>query len=77
MQTHSVGDENALQGEFSVLEDKGGEGEGGGDVVYQVLEGPGVVTYEPLDVIAAHQATNNPATNTATQDEEYSTLKYH
>ena len=76
-QTHSVSNENALQGEYSVLEDRGGEGGGGGDVVYQVLEGPGVATYEALDVVAAHQATNNPATNTATQDEEYSTLKYN
>ena len=67
--------------EYSVSEDRGGEGGIGGDVAYQVLEGPGVFTYEaPVQAktsSAAHQAANNQTTNTVTQDEAYSTLKYN
>ena len=83
-QTRSVGNENPLPvtgGEYNVLEDKGGEGGGGDDVVYQMLEGPGVATYEiPVPEKAsspANQAANNQTTNSVTQDEEYSTLKYN
>ena len=72
-QTHNIGSENGIGREYGVLEDTG-EGKEGGDVVYQVLEGSGVATYEapvPVKVSpAANQATN-------TQDEEYSTLKYN
>ena len=79
--THSVGNENA-EGEYSVLEVGGGEGgRGGGDVVYQVLEDPGVASYEvPIQERASSVATHtasNSATNTAALDEEYSTLKYN
>ena len=75
-----VGNENATVGEYSVLKNTGREGGGGDDVVYQVLEGPGVFTYEaPVPAMAspaANQPGNTPATNAVTQDEEYSTLKY-
>ena len=76
-QSQNIGSENGIAGEYSVLEDKGGEGGGGSDVVYQVLEGPGVPTYEALvlwKVPAANQAANNMIN---AQDEEYSTLKYN
>ena len=67
-QTHNIGSENGIGGEYSVLEDKGGEG--GGDVVYQVLEGPGVATYEGPALVKASptatQAAKNQATNTVT-----------
>ena len=52
----------------------GGEGEVGGDVEYQVL---GVATYEVP--VPAETSVQPPAaaTNTATQDDKYSTLKYN
>ena len=51
---------------------EGGGGGGGGELVYQVVESPGVATYE----VPVPTATSpSSATNTVTQDEEYSTQK--
>ena len=41
-QKDGVGNENTLPVTGGVLEDKGGEGGGGSDVVYQVVDDPGV-----------------------------------
>ena len=49
-----------------------GEGGGGGELVYQVVESPGVATYEAPVPTATSPSS---ATNTVTQDEEYSTQK--
>ena len=51
-----------------------GEGGGGGELVYQLVESPGVTTCT-YEVSVPMETSLSSATNTVTQDEEYSTLK--
>ena len=58
-QSNAVGYENVSPVTGGVLEDRGGERQGSGDVDYQVLEGPGVAEYEiPVPMKALPAAAN-------------------